>query len=280
MRVISRLAAFIALLPALAAPLPVAAQVTMLDAYAAYVRGGDEAALSLWRELADEGDPDAAFMLAQAYLKAPAAIVDRALALDWHRFAAERGHVEAQFALGEQHMSDGEALWPGEDAMPHFTEAAHWLSLAAEAGYAPARHQLGRLYLSGAGVPEDAEAVRELWTLAAAQGYRESYETLPLFGYEVPEETMDLWVKFDALMTTGNRPGQNFFPRFLRPLAERGHMQAQYTLGALYFTRREQLSDADEAERWLRAALAQGVRPARVFLFNLALERAGAGSAQ
>lgn len=280
MRVFSRLAAFTALLLALAAPLPAAAQATMLDAYAAYMKGDDEAAVSLWRELADEGDPEAAFMLAEAHLKGPPAVADRAQALDRYRFAAGRGHVEAQFALGEQHMADGEALYPGDDATPHFVEAARWFALAAEAGYAPARHQLGRLHLSGAGVPEDAGAVRELWTLAAAQGYRESYEALPLFGYEVPEETMDLWVKFDALMTTGNRPGQNFFPRFLRALAEKGHMQAQYTLGVLYFIRPEQLRDADEAERWLRTALSQGVGPARRFLINLALERAGRETAR
>lgn len=272
--------ALIALLLALAVPLPAAAQATMLDAYAAHVKGDDETARSLWRELADEGDIEAAFMLAETYLKGPPAIADRALALDWYRFAAERGHVEARFTLGEQRAADGEALWPGEDAVPHFTEAAHWFALAAEAGYAPARHQLGRLHLNGAGVPQDAEAVRELWALAAAQGHRESYEALPLFGYEVPEETTDLWVKFDALMATGNRPGQSFFPRFLRPLAERGHMEAQYTLGSLHIIRPEQLPDPDEAERWLSAARERGFPLARFFLINLALKRAGLETAR
>lgn len=265
---------------AIAASFPAAAQTTMLDAYAAYVASDDETALDIWRRLADEGDAEAAFMIAETRLNSPVGIADRALAREWYRIAAERGHVEAQFALGEQLMKDGEALWPAEESLPHFKQAARWFALAAEAGYAPARHQLGRLHLSGAGVPKDTDRVRELWTLAAAQGYRESYESLPLFGYEVPEETMDLWVKFDALIATGNQPGQNYFPRFLRPLAEKGHMEAQYRLGALHLIRPEQLDDADEAERWLRIALSQGVRPARFFLINLALRRAGRETAR
>lgn len=273
-------ASLLALLLVCAAPVSATAQDAMLDAYVAHVKGDDATAISLWRALAEDGDVEAAFMLAETYLKGPPAVADRALALDWYRFAAERGHVEARFALGERSMAEGERLLPGKDAAPYFVEAAHWFSLAAEAGYAPARHQLGRLHLNGTGVAEDAGTVRELWTLAAAQGYRESYEALPLFGHAVPEETMDLWVKFDALMTAGNRPGQDFFPRFLRPLAERGHMEAQYTLGSLHIIRPEQMPDPDEAERWLSAARAQGVPLARFFLVNLALKRAGRGTAQ
>lgn len=272
---LSILATIVALLLAVAAPLPAAAQAAMPDAYAAYVNGDDATARALWRELADGGDIEAAFMLADSHLNGPPATADRPLALDWYRFAAERGHVEAQFALGAQHMSDGEALWPGEDAVPHFVAAAHWFSLAAGAGHAPARHQLGRLHLNGAGVPENPETTRELWTLAAAQGYRESYAVLPLFDFEVPEETRDLWTRYDTLMSAGTRPGPVLFPIILLPLAEAGHMLAQFDLALLLLARPGSPHNLATAEHWLRAARRQGDIRAYHMLMTLALERAG-----
>lgn len=261
----------------LALTMPAAAQPGPREAYAAWLEQDYETAAAIWRQLAETGDPDAAFMLAESHFGDDG---DPAKALEWYRVAAGLGHVEAQFALGEHYAKTGETLWPGPEAQLVFLEAAHWLTLAAEAGHAPARHWLGRMALGGAGVPEDPEATRRWWTLAAAQGYRESYEALPLFGYEVPEATQDIWIKYDALMKTGNTPGQIFFPRFLRPLAEAGHMEAQFTLGMLYFTRPEQMGDPDEAARWLEAARLQGDPRAYHMLMQLERARAGTGPAR
>jgi TPR repeat protein len=54
------------------------------------------------------------------------------------------------------------------------TEAARLYTLAAEQGYAPARHALGRCYATGSGVPQNEMAAVRHYRLAAEQGYADS----------------------------------------------------------------------------------------------------------
>ena len=67
----------------------------------------------------------------------------------WYRKAAEQGHADAQFTLGQMYFA-------GDD----HAEASTWYRRAAEQGHVEALHKLGRMYHQGRGVPQNfAEAV-------------------------------------------------------------------------------------------------------------------------
>ena len=89
---------------------------------------------------------------------------------------AERGDVEAQFALGE-------LRWDGtEDLAKDRAEAFQWYRKAAEQGYAEAQNNLGLAYFYGEGVTKDyAEAVKWL-RKAVEQGYADAIEALKKLG--------------------------------------------------------------------------------------------------
>src|SRR5215469_15364580 len=55
----------------------------------------------------------------------------------------------------------------GKNVDPSRAETIHWLSLAAEQGYAPAEYELGRIYLYGRGIPADY-TLAMLWEEKAA----------------------------------------------------------------------------------------------------------------
>jgi TPR repeat protein len=54
---------------------------------------------------------------------------------------------------------------------PNDALAASWLRRAADQGHGEAQYQLGRLYLSGRGVPDDRREAVAWLTKAAAAGY-------------------------------------------------------------------------------------------------------------
>eukprot|EP00931_Biecheleriopsis_adriatica_P122997 TRINITY_DN98053_c0_g1_i1.p1 TRINITY_DN98053_c0_g1~~TRINITY_DN98053_c0_g1_i1.p1 ORF type:complete len:152 (+),score=19.95 TRINITY_DN98053_c0_g1_i1:3-458(+) len=65
---------------------------------------GSQQSTSELETLARGGDSDAAFLLGQAYAHgALGKEVDFKVALTWYRAAAQQGHREAQYALGEAH---------------------------------------------------------------------------------------------------------------------------------------------------------------------------------
>src|SRR5882762_10266738 len=56
----------------------------------------------------------------------------------------------------------------GRNVKPSRAEVIHWLALAAKQEYAPAEHELGRIYLYGRGVPADYKQAL-IWEEKAAQ---------------------------------------------------------------------------------------------------------------
>src|SRR5882762_1269338 len=56
----------------------------------------------------------------------------------------------------------------GRNVKPSRAEVLHWLALAAKQEYAPAEHELGRIYLYGRGVPADYKQAL-IWEEKAAQ---------------------------------------------------------------------------------------------------------------
>ena len=128
------------------------------------------------------------------------------LPLDSVLVLAERGEVEAQYALGFRYGSS------------NYDEAVRWYTAAAEQGHITAQTALGVMYHYGWGVPEDyAEAVR--WYRAAAkQGDAFGQYALArryYFGEGVPENYVEA-------------------VRWYTAAAEQGHIAAQFLLGNMY----------------------------------------------
>ena len=66
----------------------------------------------------------------------------------------------------------------GRGVPQDYTEAEKWYTLAAEQGDADAQYSLGVLYRDGQGVPQDFKEAAKWWTLAAEQGYAKAQTNL------------------------------------------------------------------------------------------------------
>ena len=86
-------------------------------------------------------------------------------AVKWYRLAAEQGHADAQFNLGNMYAR-GDGV-PENDA-----EAVKWYRLAAEQGDAVAQYNLGVMYANGEGVLRSGAAAAD-WFYKAGLAYLE-----------------------------------------------------------------------------------------------------------
>jgi TPR repeat protein len=86
---------------------------------------------------ADQGHADAQFNLGNLFSDLWSVRCDNAEAARWYRLAAEQGHAEAQFRLGQMFGPGGPRVIR-DDA-----QAAHWYRIAAEGGHKGAQCQLG-----------------------------------------------------------------------------------------------------------------------------------------
>ena len=105
---------------------------------------------------AEEGNADAQYVYAKFCL--PTSI---RTTLDWLQRAADQGHVEAQFDLGELYYN-------GNRVVQDYSKAREYFRTAADLGSVAAQLKLGYIYGRGLGIPKDAlEAVR--WYQLAAE---------------------------------------------------------------------------------------------------------------
>ncbi len=125
-----------------------------------YKRGDYAGALKEWRPLADRGDPDAQFNLAQAYRLGRGVPANLTTAIDLYTKAARQDHVEAGGLLGLTLFQNGKR----KEAMP-------WLDKAAKSGDAAAQYLYGTSLFNGDLVGKDPVRAYALMTQAAAQGF-------------------------------------------------------------------------------------------------------------
>lgn len=102
-------------------------------------RGNPREKVKWFRLGAEQGDPEAQYLLAEAYLQANIANSDRTKeALRYLKMAACAGHCIAQNTLG--------TMYSNGDVVPHDSEEGErWFKMAADAGNAEARYNLGIL---------------------------------------------------------------------------------------------------------------------------------------
>lgn len=159
------LRAFAAISMAALAALP--AQGTVKAGIDAWQRGDAAKAITIWRQLAEKGDSDAAFNLGQAYRLGRGVAADSGQAKKWFEAAAKAGHMDGQVSLGLLLFDSGSRR-----------EGLAWLSRAAERGEARALLVVGTALFNGDDLPQDAVKGYAYVSRAAAQGLPPAKETL------------------------------------------------------------------------------------------------------
>ena len=125
------------------------------------------AAVAIWRPLAENGDPDAAFNLGQAYRLGRGVPLSLGSAQSWFLRAAQTGHLDAQTTLGLLLFQNGEQ-----------TEGLKWLKAAAVQGEPRALLVYGTALYNGDGLPQDRVLGYAYVSRAAAAGLAPAKDTL------------------------------------------------------------------------------------------------------
>ena len=108
-----------------------------------------------------------------------------ATALVWLGRAAERGHVDAQYELGQMYAQ-------GLGTTQDFEQALHWYLLAATQGHAKAQFNLGFLHAHGQGVEQDYVKAYEWYAISDASGYALAKQNLDYIGKKLTPEELEL----------------------------------------------------------------------------------------
>ena len=87
------------------------------------------------------------------------------LAVGLFRVAAEQGHADAQYSLGQMYFH-------GVEVRRNDEEAVKWFHLAAEQEHGRALDRLGFMYYEGLGVAKDRILAEKWYSLAAEQSKR------------------------------------------------------------------------------------------------------------
>ena len=140
---------------------------TVKDGISAWQKGDYKAAVEAWRPLADRGDPDALFNMAQAYRFGRGVPANLATAKSLLEKSATAGHVESQTTLGLLLLQGGDQA-----------DALKWLEPAARAGERRALLVYGTALINGDGVTQDRALGYAYVHAAAAAGLPAAKKTL------------------------------------------------------------------------------------------------------
>jgi TPR repeat protein len=194
----------------LAAAFPAAAGFE--DGVAAAEAGNYQQALAEWRPLAENGHARAQYSIGFLYAKGSGVEADAVKAAEWYRKAAEQGYAPAQFYLGRLYAGEdaaeslvkkegrdgGEAGILGKPRQVRLERAMHWYQRAAAQGLARAQNNIGLLFHTGKGVPQDATEAAKWYRKAAEQGLAQAQNNLGLLyaegkGVEKDRVTAYMW---------------------------------------------------------------------------------------
>lgn len=162
---------------------------------------------------------------------------DASKAEKMYRKAAEQGHAEAQYKLGQMHSV-------GRGARLSQIEAAKWYRAAADQGHNWARHSLAHLYEDGRGVAWDEKEATTLLLAAALDGHAGSQAHMG----ERFEEGRGVERDYSKALD------------WYRRGAEGGDIVAQVGLGSMYLSGRGAKLDTVQALKWLTIALGAAQR--------------------
>ncbi|MEO1328419.1 MAG: tetratricopeptide repeat protein [Pseudomonadota bacterium] len=160
------------------------------DAVAAFDAGDTGKAASIWRALADSGDPQSMENLARLLERGYGVPEDRAEAIALRRQAASLGLAEAQRGLADAYLlgvaTPADAVDRAEGLKRSAETAIAWYMRAADAGDAKAKFALGVAYWRGLGVAPDEESAIAWFRRAAGAGDERAAELLAQLDDERP----------------------------------------------------------------------------------------------
>jgi cell division septation protein DedD len=133
----------------------------------AWQQGDYDKAVTLWRPLAQAGDPDAQFNMGQAHKLGRGVKADMASAIDWYRKAAAQGHVRAEDNLGLLMFQQGDRA----GALPY-------LQRSAARGEPRAQYIVGTALFNGDIAPKNWPRSYALMTRASAAGLAQATASL------------------------------------------------------------------------------------------------------
>jgi len=141
---------------------PAVARKAFQEAMSLAREGRLTAAAPYYQEAAENGHPEAQYVLATMYKTGRGVSHDMDLAIQWYGRSAEAGYPLAQFTLGNIYMK-------GDGAPKNVPLALKLFQQAAEAGYAQAQYNLG-VYYFGIGTAQDYQTAEKWFVRAAQQG--------------------------------------------------------------------------------------------------------------
>jgi hypothetical protein len=233
-----------------------AAMTVQADAYEdglmAYAVGNFDQAGESLMQAADEGNAGAEHMLMRLFSENKIYAKDLAKeTLKWTRKAAEKGVMQAQYALADIYA----------EKQGDVKAAVEWYRKAAEQGYAEAYYKLGAIYENGAnGVRADAQESTRLYQIAASE--------MDVFAQKGSADAQN---RLAGMYQQGQgvKKDMALALRWWEKAAMQGHALAQLSLGKLYAQGDDVQHDPHLAAYWLDLAAAQGEQDAVVLLSKL-----------
>ena len=150
--------------------------------------------------------------------------------------------VAAEQGKAKAQFNLGWMYGSGEGVPQDYTEAVKWYRLAAEQGNAIAQYNLGVVYHKGKGVAQDYIEAHKWYRLAAEQG-----DASALYNLGWMYDNGEVVSQDDAEAV-----------KWYRLAAEQGNAIAQYILGWMYDIGEGVPQDDTEAVKWYRMAAEQG----------------------
>ena len=120
------------------------------------------------------------------------------------------------------------------------------------AGSAEYQYKLGKIYYTGAGIPQDVRRARNLFSWAALQGYAPAQNALGVLYHN--------YYDIDS---------QQIALAWFRAAAARGNRTAQYHLGEYYYNGDAVPQDYRKSALWFEAAATAGYHPAQYKLAHM-----------
>jgi hypothetical protein len=105
-------------------------------------------ALYWFRKAAEQGFPEAQYLLGEMYNLGRGVIERDALAVEWYRKAADQGHAHAQNNMGTKYLN-------GHGVSKDYAIARTWYSKSAYQGNIFGQYNLAAMYAGGYGAPKD-----------------------------------------------------------------------------------------------------------------------------
>jgi TPR repeat protein len=187
-------------------------------------------ALSLYRQAAQAGDPEAQYIAGGMYFKGMGTPVDYTSAFELLYKAALSGKstVESQRILGQSFLL-------GRGVPKNFAEARHWYNLAAAEGDREAQNELAFMYFVGNGVEQDYEQAYEWFQKAARGGLPVAQYNVGIMLYSgngVPEsDLVGAYAWFSLAASNGHAPAgpaqQSLESILSKEQLEKAQMQAR-----------------------------------------------------